>query len=250
VRLAHRLGVPAVVTAHGSDVRMLGGRFGGEMAAALREADRVIAVDPGMVERLVEHGADERAIVLLPMGIDERQFAPRPRDEARAVVGADSGTGRIVLFVGRRSREKGLPLLGQAVRSLGIRCFAAGPGELNVAGVEPLGVLRPEDLSAWLSAADVFCLPSLAEGMPVSVAEALACGTPVVATRVGGIPEQVRPGVNGLLVEPGDAGALRDALADALEREWSRDEIRRSSEPFWLGRTAPKLVALYEELLS
>lgn len=253
IRLGRAFRVPVVATVHGSDVRMLAGgiqpRLVAEMERALRAADRILAVAPGMTETLVAHGADPDRVVVLPMGIDEDRFSPRPEGLARERLALDPSE-QIVLFVGRRSEEKGLHVLGRAVRDLGVRCYAAGPGEIHDEGVEPLGVLSPDDLATWLAAADVVCLPSYAEGMPVSIAEALASGTPVVATRVGGIPEQVRPGVNGFLVEPGDASALATALRRALAEPWDAAQIRASSEPFWGSRIGPRLAALYDELIG
>ena len=96
----------------------------------------------------------------------------------------------------------------------------------------------------------MLCLPSFAEGSPLAVLEALACGTPVVATRVGGIPEQVTPGDNGFLVEPGDAEGLADALARTLEREWNGAELRESSRGFWWSSLAPQLSAVYDDAIA
>jgi len=80
----------------------------------------------------------------------------------------------------------------------------------------------------WIAAADLLCLPSHAEGSPNVVVEALASGTPVVASRVGGIPDLVDEGVNGLLVVPGDPVALAGALATALGRRWDPARISSS----------------------
>ncbi len=87
---------------------------------------------------------------------------------------------------------------------------------------------RPDhaELIRRLQQADLYCLPTLSEGMPVATIEAMACGLPVIASAVDGIPESVVEGVSGLLVPPGDADALARALADALSREWDRQAVR------------------------
>ena len=83
---------------------------------------------------------------------------------------------------------------------------------------------------AYLNAADASVLPSRSEGCPNVVLESLACGTPVVATSVGAVPDLVRPGTTGLIVPPGRPEALASALAEALHRPWSREAIRSSVE--------------------
>ena len=257
VALARTLGVPAVVTAHGTDIRWLldgglPGRLHEEMLRACREADRLIVVERGLGERVAELGVDPARIAVLPMGVDESVFTLYDRDEARARLGLPVGVP-LVVFSGRATPEKGINVLADALALLpaSVRCFAAGLPGAPAARVEPLGHLGPEQLALLLAAADVACLPSFAEGMPVAVVEALACGTPVVASAVGGIPQQVRHGETGLLVEAGDAPGLAAALAEALERSeaggWSRPEIRASSEPFWWSRLAPALATLYAE---
>ena len=83
-----------------------------------------------------------------------------------------------------------------------------------------------------MRAADLFCLPSYSEGCPNVVVEALACGRPVVATRVGGIPELVK-GTCGMLIPPRDIGELRRALDAALSKQWDGEEIARTSRRSW-----------------
>jgi glycosyltransferase involved in cell wall biosynthesis len=78
--------------------------------------------------------------------------------------------------------------------------------------------------------------------------EALAVGTPVVATNVGGIPDQIQPMVNGLLVEPGDSVALAEALDKAFVTQWSADVVRQSSAPFWWSSISARLGEIYREV--
>ncbi|MGH3051029.1 MAG: glycosyltransferase [Gaiellaceae bacterium] len=253
VRLGRALKVPVVLTAHGTDARWLldGGiqeRHRRSMLAAVRAADRLVVVERGLGERIAAcAGLREEQIVVQSMGVDEAVFRPRRRLDARHELGL-SEERRLVLFIGRGELEKGIDLLDAALLGLDADCVALGPpGEaerIRWVGVEP-----PERVALWLAAADVFCLPSRAEGMPVSVMEALACGRPVVAAAVGGIPEQVEEGVTGLLVPSGDASALAGALLAAFERDWDEQAIRASSERFWWRSLAPRLTRIYEELL-
>lgn len=256
VRLARALGVPSVVTVHGTDFAWLvrGGiqlRLREEMLRTCRSADCVIAVAETMRDELTRRGVPAEQIAVIPMGVDADVFVPRDRAAARRELEVDLEIG-IVLFVGRATEDKGIRVLEQAVELLDrsdVACYVAGPasGDLGLAHV---GVLPPERLATWMAAANVVCLPSFSEGSPVSVVEALACGVPVVASAVGGVPAQIEHGVNGLLVEPGDATALAGALGTALGRAWSSEAIRASSRPFWLSETGARLAALYESLIE
>ena len=114
--------------------------------------------------------------------------------------------------------------------------------------------MPPEDVARWLQAADLYVHPSRADTFPNGVLEALACGTPVVASRVGGIPEQVRD-ETGVLVEPGDpaalAAAIESLLADPSRRErMSAAAAEDARARFSLDRQVDAYLALYVELLA
>ena len=255
VSLARRLGVPVVLTAHGTDARWLleGGvqeRRRRAMRDACLAADRVIAVSKPIAEGLARIGVEGGKLATIAMGVDAELFRPAERGSARARLGVDPDA-RVVLFVGRATADKGFDVLDRALQDLqDVTCLAAGPGPLSSPRIRALGVLEPEELAGWMAVADVLCLPSLSEGLPVSVSEALACGTPVVATRVGGIPDQVEPGRNGFLVTPGDAGELAGALDRALAQEWSQDDVRASSRQFWWPEIAARLAAVYQDVIG
>ncbi|WP_374303937.1 glycosyltransferase, partial [Paracoccus sp. (in: a-proteobacteria)] len=148
---------------------------------------------------------------------------------------ADRAPGRDVLFIGRLAAAKGVPVLleafararaafpdarltlvgdGPARAALEDRCRALGLGD----AVRFTGYLSQDEVAAELSRADLFALPSFAEGVPVVLMEAMATGIPVLATRIAGIPELVEDGVSGRIVAPGDvegfAGAMTALLAD------------------------------------
>jgi glycosyltransferase involved in cell wall biosynthesis len=242
-----------VITAHGTDVGFveegLPERRVEEILSACAVATRILTVSGALAGRLAALGLERERIEVLSMGVDELVFSPRERASARAELGLDLDA-RIVLFVGRLVPEKGSAVLVEALERLGgdVTAFAAGTIPTDAPPVRRLGLLGAADLARWLAAADVMCLPSFAEGMPVSVMEALAVGTPVVASGVGGIPDQIRPMVNGLLVPPGDAVALAVALRSALETEWSAAAIRRTSEPFWWTNISARLGSIYREI--
>jgi glycosyltransferase involved in cell wall biosynthesis len=113
-----------------------------------------------------------------------------------------------------------------------------------------LGARPHEEIPLWMNACDVLCLPSLSEGLPNVALEAMACGLPVVASRVGGVPEVVRDGVNGFLVPPSDPGALADALRRALVTKWDREVIRASVSQFDWDVNARKVLDTLNKALA
>ena len=96
-----------------------------------------------------------------------------------------------------------------------------------------LGNLSQEDLIDYMNVADVFCLPSKNEGTPNVIIESLLCGTPVVASNVGGIPRVIKQDENGYLFEPMKIHDLKDILLKSLDREWDRESLRKSVKSFF-----------------
>ena len=173
-----------------------------------------------------------------------------------------------IVAVGRLQAPKDFLTLVRAVARLGAESFETvivgdGPdrGRLQ-SEIEALGLAgrvrlagERRDVPALLAAADVFALTSLSDGMPVSVLEAMAAGLPVVASRVGGVPEQVVDGVTGLLITPGDAEERAEALGrlvgDAeLRRRLGAAGRARAEEAFDLGPFRRAHVELYSRELA
>ena len=103
--------------------------------------------------------------------------------------------------------------------------------------------------------ADIYVLPSYAEGLPMSILEAASYGLPIVATRVGGIPEIIDDGVNGFLIDPGDKGALTDRLLRLIENPELRSQMGRAAyqkvkEKFDVDTVVKQLDSLYQEFLN
>jgi glycosyltransferase involved in cell wall biosynthesis len=110
---------------------------------------------------------------------------------------------------------------------------------------------RPHtEIVKWMSACDLVVHPSLSEGSPLPVYEALACGKPIIASRIGGIPELIISGDYGLLVPPADSEALRTALLSGFRKEWDRERIRNHAEQFTWAHVADQLFSYYNEVLQ
>lgn len=253
VAAARLLGLPCVVKAHGTDVNVVARWPGVQpiLARALREARFAAGVSRPLVEALVRLGAPADRAVLLPNGVDRTVFHPQGRAEARHALGLPVDD-RIVAFVGGLDREKGVLELVVAFERL--RSEAAAPVHVVLVGEGPLeaelraastrlgaqggrlilaGAQDLAGVARFLAAADLLALPSWDEGTPNVVLEALAAGRPVVASRVGGIPDALLEGTTGLLVPPRDPEALAGALHEALGRVWNEGVIVASAPPSW-----------------
>jgi len=107
-----------------------------------------------------------------------------------------------------------------------------------------------EEIPIWMNACDVFVLPSLSEGNPTVMFEALGCGKPFVGTNVGGIPEIIINDKLGILVEPRDANGLAEAISTALHSKWDAEYIRDYARKFTWDRIAEELLNVYEKILK
>jgi phosphatidylinositol alpha-mannosyltransferase len=206
---------------------------------------------------------------IIPCGIDLNRFrpvpnpgTPEPRNPARPTV----------LFVGRLDARKGIEVLLRAFPAVtkavpGVRLSIVGGGptepqarrtveELGIsAAVEFLGPVRPEDLPLTYASCDVYCAPSLGgETLGIVLLEAMASGTPVVASRIPGYDETVRDGIDGILVPPADPDALTSTLISVLTDESRRKALaaaglQRMQEYAW-PKIAARTLEFYRELLQ
>ena len=240
--LARMLGIPYVVKLHGSDINVQANHAARrwQIRGALQKAGAVITVSRALASKAVAIGADRLRVHTLYNGVDGDRFKPGSSVASRRRLQLVDGSPTL-LFVGNLKRAKGcLDLLEAFPALLAVRPAArlvyvgTGPcmselleraAALGCAQqVELIGTVTHVGLSDWFRAADLLCLPSHNEGVPNVVLEAMSCGTPVVATRVGGIPEEV-PAFAGVLVPPRDKKYLQDALIEASERQWNAADI-------------------------
>jgi glycosyltransferase involved in cell wall biosynthesis len=270
--LARASGIRGIVeTYHGREAWRRGplrGRFFADRLVA-RLVTRVIAVSRGAADFLVHgKGYPARKVVVIPNGRDLTRFAPGlHRDTVRKEVGVDRGAP-VVGVVGRLETQKGHVYLLDAWPEVvrvhpDARLLVVGEGSLRDALVSQAarrGIADSvlftgfrADVPRILDAIDVLALPSLHEGMPLTVIEAAAAGRPVVATAVDGTPEVVLDGRTGHLVPPGDPGKLAQALLAVLDdlgaaARMGREAYRWARERFDVNAHVAATAGVYREV--
>ncbi|HEY8870019.1 MAG TPA: glycosyltransferase [Candidatus Limnocylindrales bacterium] len=210
--------IPLVVYAHGSDVTIAARRTPIHIVLAkvvARGASRVVTNSADTASYVAALGAE--AIVISP-GVDLERFRPGDRDAVRATLGIARGA-LLALYVGSLDTRKGADVFAAALdRTPGWFGILVGTGELRplLAARYPRlrleGAVAPAAVPEWMVAADVVVVPSRREPLGLAAVEALACGTPVIASAVGGLRDVVRDGENGILVPPDDPTAISTAL--------------------------------------
>jgi len=267
--LGRWLRLPFTITLRGTEPRHAADpALRSRVVAGLRRADRIFAVSGSLRELAVALGAPESRTTVIGNGVDLKNFTPIPRAEARNRLGLDADA-QVLISVGALVERKGfhrvieiLPtLLGQYPRLHYL--VAGGPSpegdigarlraQVDALGLQErvhfLGPVRPADLHLPLSAADVFVLATSNEGWANVFLEAMACGLPVVTTRVGGNAEVVSDETLGILVPFGEVDTLRSAIAEALGRSWNSGRIRRYAEDNAWDRRVEQLVGEFRAL--
>jgi D-inositol-3-phosphate glycosyltransferase len=230
-----------------------------------------------------DYGAEPRSVHLIPPGVDLDLFRPIPLPTAGAHIGMDPER-RMVLFVGRLDPIKGLDTLMRAaaivldrdpaLRDNSCLCIVGGEKTDNVADMDAerkrieklrcelglgdvvhfLGAVAQDDLPHYYSAAQVVVVPSRYESFGMVALEAMACGTPVIASKVGGLATLVRDGRTGFLVPDGDPAALADKLLPLLEDPALRRALGlhgiATAEAFAWSAVTERVERLYERVLD
>jgi glycosyltransferase involved in cell wall biosynthesis len=228
-------GKPVVAQVWGTDVE-LAERLPWAARRVLRRARVVVAPSSALAERAYALGAPD--VRVIPGGVDVPAEVGEPEAPAS------------VLYAGRLSREKGVLELVEAAN--GIPLVIAGDGPLRERVPDALGFVSHQELDRLYEHAAVVACPSYREGFGVVCAEAMAHGRPVVASAVGGLLDLVIDGETGILVPPGDVGALRDALRRLLEdpdlrRRMGEAGRARVRERFSWNAVTDATLAAYDE---
>ncbi len=252
---------PIVVTVHGSDIFQAAKIpvIAQITRKTLTACDHIIAVGRSLAQATVQLGVSSQCIEVLPDGVDVTRYSP------------STDRAPVILFVGSLIERKGIRYLLEAWSQIAsgyshMQLVLIGEGSqrkeleqftrsLGLAGrVQFLGAQPPAQVAEWMRRAQLFVLPSVEEGLGVVLLEALASGTPCVATDVGGIPDVVTPDV-GVLVPPRNPEALADAIQSILSHQEHWGELsaharQRAVEQYSWEVIGARLMGIYRSVLA
>ncbi len=254
---------PAIIsTKHGSTDAMTSTRLYERLGdLSLRYFDRVVAVSGYTKNKLIELRVPEAKIEVIHNGIDISSFAGAWNGSLRESLGLEQGS-RMVGYIGRLGPEKGIAYLleaaGTVCRSkkdvyfvlIGEGILKEETGDFVARKALEGRIFMPgfrSDATEMLRELDMLILPSLTEGTPMVILEAMAAGVPVIASDVGGIGEIIEDSRTGLLIKPGDPGAIVEAINALLENGGLAENISRSAKKEVESRfSASRMSELYE----
>ena len=232
--------------------------------------ERVVAISDSVRDTLIRSGVDPLKIVVVPSGVDSDQYRPEgDRDWLASEFGVDADApliGMVANYIpikGHRFLVEALPAVLERFPNLKVLCFGRGDHEASVArqivraGLADHVIMAGfrTDLDRVLGGLDLLVHPATREGLGVSLLQASSCGVPIVASRIGGIPEVVEDGVTGILVPPENPEALTAAITQMLKNPDSARQMgRRGRKRIQAQLTVVQMVrgtmAVYSELLN
>lgn len=256
VLLGRYFGTPVVTTSHGTDMSLYPNLplIAPLLRFSLKGSSRLIAVCQALKDAMIRLNAPPEKVAVIPNGADPQKFHPLPKEASRKRL--DLPGKRMILSVGGLTENKGFHRLIKAIRIL-IDCFqqnnifllivGEGPFRAQLEGliasldlsqhVRLVGAIPHNDLPLWFNAADLFCLCSGREGWPCVLVESLACGIPVVATGIGGIPEIISSTTFGLLTTLSEKD-IAETIFRALRTSWDHDRIVNYAQSYTWERIA------------
>lgn len=248
--------------------RPLTGRV--RLAAARQQADAFVCISKAIHDELRGIGVPESKLWDIVNGVDMQRFHPSTAEQ-RAALRQQLGLpdGPLAVFTGRLVPEKGIDVLLRAWPSVlqhvpNAHVVLVGAGEqrpqlealARQQDIESQVVFAggSDDVAPFLRAADAFVLPSYAEGLPVALLEAMACGLPCIGTAIDGTRNLIEDGVSGRLVPAGDASTLGQGLVEALSsssaQEWGLHAHQKVSRDYSLDSVADRYIDMYTALLQ
>ena len=222
--------------------------------AVLARFGTVVVPSAAVARFLIEHGLPRSRVHVVPNGIDVRDREPPPPKEPPVV-----GTAAVLQY--RKRVDVLLDACARSGRPMRVEIFGDGPlrqeleAQASALSLDATFHGEVPDLRDRLRDFDLFVLPSRDENLPMSLLEAMAAAVPVVATRVGGVPELVQDGVSGVVVEPERVEPLAAAIASLVDKPARRVELGRAgaarvAERFEIGDIGRRMVRVYEEIVG
>ena len=257
------LKMPYIIWGRGSDVYLPNGFLRITRGVVLRNANAILALTEDMREKMRE--ITTREIFVIPNGIDLEEF------KGVLIKPDEYSTGKTILFVGSLYPIKGVEYLLIAMKKIhekapDTRLIIVGDGgereklealttQMGIQNsVQFVGRVPHKNVLNFMQRADIFVLPSLSEGLPNVIIEAMACGLPIVASRVGGIPDIIKDGVNGYVVDPGRPDQIANKILMLLNNNELVKQIsnnnRRMVEIFEWRNIINKLEEIYNSALA
>ncbi len=251
-KIARKFNVPMILRPRGSDINvgLMTPFVKNFIKKTLNNTDKIIPVAESLRQKILNLGIPAERLRCIVNGVDTQNFFPLDKSACRQKLNIPLDK-KVVLFVGNLIEIKGLEYFLPAIQKLDTEAnrqmifYLLGSGKLEAQirqmaeGLKHIKVHLPGEvnrqaLPTWMNAADLFCLPSLNEGCPNVLMESLACGVPVVATKVGGIPEIINNGELGILVPAANSEQLAAAIMKGLNHPWrQKDLLARVQRETW-----------------
>lgn len=229
--------IPLILKFHGDDARIYPNKNRFNLAltrSMIRHSDYIITASEEIRQILLKLDADPQKISTIHTGVDTQFFVPLPKKECRKILGLPEEKD-IFLFIGRLHPWKGIRELIEVARKCPDLLFIfGGPGPVPVHpdNCTFTGSLSRDNVKIWMNAADCLVLPTYTEAIPSSVMESFSCGVPAITTDIGGCPEIVDPGRNGLLVPVRNVEKLHEAVMYMHENPETRKQMGRNARIF------------------
>jgi glycosyltransferase involved in cell wall biosynthesis len=265
MKLKEQYNVPLIITAHGGDVYKTpfkNDKWFLLSKSILEHADKVITTSErnfNIITKVL--GINEDKVNIIGNGFDNKKFYKMDQYQIREKLSLPQNK-KILLSIGNLVEIKGHKYLVDAVNKVSkkrkdISCIIIGRGiekdnlqnkidyyYLNNT-IKIINGVKHDDVPTWMNACDLFILPSLDEGFPTVIPEALACGKPVIASRVGGIPEIISNNNVGLLVNKRNSDELANAITSGLSINWNSSNISTHVQDYSWDNIAQEIMDVY-----
>jgi len=269
VQIGRILKIPVTITARGSDINLFSKFYTIRplLRNCLNNADQIITVSQNLKDTILDLRIPSEKIHVIPNGVDSDRFHPIPQTTARKRLGLPQDI-KIVLSVGNLVELKGFDILIKSIKKLrdvdgyhDLMLIIVGEGDrrehlermidaLELTDIVSLkGNIQNKELYQWYNAANLFCLASSREGWPNVILESLACGTPVVATHVGGIPEILTSRQIGFICDR-DEKSIAETIQSALFQPWDHEFIVRYANNHTWEKAALSVYKVLEKTLN